>query len=194
MSLSQPISEFAGALAASRAELSTIVEQISTKEFERRAILQAPPHTDDIVAVFLRGLHGATAAFEAQLTKALANGFEGSEGADAVAQKRSRDILRLEASPPSANELVDRSLQTRAPRTIELSGPALAYFLRDRIEAEIPALVERLCPQASKGLTTSERQSAVAAIDTELDELRARREAIQADLEAARRAVLSGSN
>lgn len=194
MTISKPVADFAGAFSAARADLAALDTKIGQLNQQRAEIAQTPPHTDDIVAMFMRGLDATGADFKVQFAAHLSSNYLGSNTAAAVEPNRRSDILRLEASKPSLQELQDRSLTTRNPRKVELNGAVIAYFLRDRIADEIPGLVEQLCPGADKGMKAQDRQQALADIDLQLEALRADRDAIQADLDAARKAVFPGGN
>ena len=69
---------------------------------------------------------------------------------------------------------------------------AVTYFLRDRIEAELPDLVARLCPDASKGMKAADRQAALDAVNAELRDLAAKQQQLIADINAARKMVQGG--
>lgn len=196
MSISQPIADFAGALDAARADLAMVNAKIAELENQRREIAHAPPHTDDIVAVFMRGLESASVDFERQLASHLSANFLGIDGAaaTAAAKSRSSNILRLEAQKPDPETVLTRSMQRGGPRVPKLNGAVLAYFLRDKMAAEIPALVDRLCPDARQGTKAADRSRALDEIDATIERLRGQSAAIQADLDAARKAVFPGAS
>lgn len=181
--ISKAISHFAGVVDATRAELTSVIAEINAVETERLTIVQAKPHTDDIVAAFLRGLDHSGADFKQQLSTYVASTFVQADDAAEAASRRIFDVLRLEAKRPDANTIHTRVIKGEgAP----LNVAVLAYLLRDKIAAEIPELVENLCPAARDGMKAADRAAALKEIDARLDELRAKRDALNADLAAAR--------
>lgn len=183
MPISQLIADFKGALDAARAEFAQVEERISILDVERRRIVETQPHTEDIAAVFLRGVAKAAADFESQLRAHLGATYVGRENASAADGKRAASILRVQAAATGP------ATQTDADRArADFNAAALVYFLRDKIAAEIPALVERLCPAAHKGMKLADRNRALGEIDAQLDELRTTREALISDITAARAA------
>jgi hypothetical protein len=153
-------------------------------EAERRSVAFAPPHADDIVAAFSRGLSGMASAFRSQLAAHLSDTFTGDKAA--LAASRSNHVLTIEPQVPTMEER-----QTRAMRgvTPDLNVAAVAYFLRDKIEAEIPALVASTFPASQHGMKEAERQAILARLDSEISEQRAKSDALLGDLAAVRAAV-----
>lgn len=188
MTISQSIADFTGAVEATRARLGEAKAKIEQLQEEQRRVANAPPHTDDIVAVLMRGLHSAASDFEQQLASHLHDTFLGEDGAAANAARvdRAWNILRLEAQRPHQQVIIDRSMKGELPG---LNIAVLTYFLRDRIEAEILELVDKLCPQARTGMKKADRAHAMKALDAELAGLRLQHDALNADLIAARTAV-----
>jgi hypothetical protein len=188
MSISEAISQFAGVIDATRAKLTDVAGRVESLEQDRRLIEQAKPHTDDIVAAFQRALKNHAQAFEQKLSGYLSSTFVSADDAANVASSKAVDLLRLMDRKSSFDETLGRTVngQKVAP---EIDISALAYFLRGRIEEEIPALVKRLCPAAARGMKASDRRQKLAEIDAQLETLRAEREALQAELGAARMIV-----
>lgn len=184
MQISQVISDFAGAIDAVRDKLSKSTAEIDAVKGKRHAVVNAAPHTDDIVAVFMRGLLNEVESFRHQLGTHLANTYAGDGSAAKVEAGRAATLLRLDASPPPK----DFTQRREGPAPLNLS--VLAFLLRERIEAEIPALVHTLCPAARDGMKAADRAAALKEIDGELARLDAEREALLADLAAARAAVM----
>ncbi len=190
MSISKTISDFAGVLQATREELDNVTAELRAAEAQRREIVQARPHTDDIVAAFMRSLGAAANDFEQQLASNLESTFVHAADAAQAIHLNGFDLLRLEAKRPDQETLRTRHMKgERAP----INMAVLNYLLRDKIAAEIPALVDKLCPAARKGMTTVDRKAALAEIDGKLAELGAKRDALIAELEAARRVASGGS-
>ena len=142
MPISQAIAEFTGALDAARAELAEVNAKIAALEAERQRVANAQPHTDDIVAVFMRGLQSTAGDFERQFALRLSSTFVGDGSAAAAGIQRSLNILRLEAQAPDQQTALTRSLKGNPPP--DLNVAVLAYFLRDQIAAEIPMLGRKL--------------------------------------------------
>lgn len=187
MALSKTIADFTVELEAARAELANVNTKIETLETERGRIVAAQPHADDIAAVFLRGLNSTSADFTRQLTSRLNDTYVGDGSAGAAAPQRSFNLLTLEGHKPDREELLTRSMRRQEP---DLNLAALTYFLRDQIAAEIPALVDKLCPAARQGMKQADRNSALRDIDAQLAALIEERDRLHADLGAARAAVI----
>jgi hypothetical protein len=189
MQNSQTIADFTGAVEAIRAELNSVNVSIEEAEEERRQIANAPPHTDDIAAAFLSGLRYEVADFERQFASHLKGHFTGSDGdaATAAAKGRTADFLRMEAQKPDQEAQRTRAMRKELPA---LNIAVLAYLLRDSIEAEVPALVDRLCPAARNGIKAADRGRTLDELDSKLAQLRSQANGLKADLDAARRAVL----
>lgn len=186
MPISEAIAEFSGKFEAAKAELANVQTKIGELEQQRHIVVKAPPHTDDIVAVFMRGLLGASQDFTTQFASRLNDTFVGEGSAEAAAKSRFRNILTLEAKKPDQQELMTRSMRGDEP---DLNLTILTYFLREQIAAEIPVLVDKLCPAARSGMKRADREARLKDIDTELARLRGEANALRADLEAARAAL-----
>lgn len=187
MAISDKIGDFAAAMEAARGELAGLNAKLAELEQARFPIVQAAPHTDDIVAVLNRALRTSAESFESQFAAFLKSNFDGSGGADKVAQGSAVNILRLPPPRNEADAFNHRQAVAAAP-VVDLA--ALTFFLRDKIEAEIPALVDRLMPSARNGMTTAERAKALQALDAQIADETAKRDAVQGDLNAARAAVV----
>lgn len=189
MQISQTISDFTGAVEAVRNALATVTQKIELLQAERRAIVNAPPHTDDIIALYLRGLDAGAADFKRQFASYLSDTFKAADGsaASAVAMGRSANILRLEATKPDTELLKTRSMTGKeAPFNIAI----LAYFLHDRIAGELAQLVDELFPAARNGMKASERADRLRELDADLADLKVEQERLQEELSAARAAVM----
>ena len=188
MTISQSITDFTSAVEATRAKLDGVVAEITKLESERVSVANAQPHTDDIVAVLMRGLDSTSSDFERQLGDHLASTFTGGDGAaaKAVGLGRAFNILNIEARRPDGQTMEARR---RNGETAPINVSVLTYFLRDLIAAEVPALVDRLCPSARNGMKALERKRALESLDVELERLRREREVLLADIAAARAAV-----
>lgn len=187
MSFSEAISKLKATMEVMRGELDDTTTQISELENERSAVVRRPAHTEDIVAVFQRGLVQAERDFEEQFKRALNDGFVNDDAAASNAGRdRLRDILRLDERKLSQAEVQDRAMKRELPG---LNLNVLAYFLRDKIGAELPALVERLCPGSQHGIKAAERVAELARIDAELAALKSKRDRLVAELTEARKAV-----
>lgn len=186
MPISQAVADFAAALEAARAELREVNSQISGLEEKRQRIEKAPPHTDDIIAVFMRGLRNSESEFEKQFSSHLRAHFMGHDGeaAAAAAPARHSDILHMEPEKLAAQERTDRAMRGYVP---ELNDAVLVYLLRDKIAAEIPVLVEKLCPNAASGMRSDERGRALEEIDAKLGELKAKQRLLLSEINEARK-------
>lgn len=185
MPISQAITDFAGALDAARAELAEVNGKISALEIEHFRVATAPPHTDDIIAVFMSGIQKVEKDFEEQFNSFLNSAYTGREAAARTGEKSSATIIDRRLAEQTQHEPHIISKDGRP----QLNVAAVAYFLRGQIAAEIPALVERLCPSASRGMKAADRDQQLRELDAQLSELRTQRDALQADLQAARQAV-----
>lgn len=156
MQISQTISDFAGAVEAVRTALATVTQKIEALEADRRAIVNAPPHTDDIVALYMRGLDAGAADFKSQFGSYLRDTFRAADGsaATAVAANRSANILRLEANKPDIELLKTRSMTgQQAPFNIAI----LAYFEGIAWEVRQATLRTNNTGTACKGITCGGR-------------------------------------
>lgn len=187
MQISNTISAFTGVVVAARAQLADVDAKIEAKNEERRAIVRAAPHTDDIIAVFMGGLKAVEATFTEQFGRRLNDTYVGSDSAKAVGRGKAVNLLQLEPEKPDQQALLTRSL--RGETAPPLNVAILTYFLRDRIADELPQLVDRLCPDARAGLREADRTKMVAEIDAELASLKSERDRIMEDLDAARAAL-----
>lgn len=187
MSHQTAIASFASTIETIRNEITTVEGQITTLECERNNVAAAPPHTDDIIAVYLRGLAESTRTFKTQLTAQLRTRYgrhEKYSNLDAPNNaKGSLQLLTLEKEPQQPGFGAGRQVTT------ELNIAALTCLLADRIEAMIPDLVRELFPEANAGMRQSDRDAALAKIDRELVELKQRKSQLVEDINAARRAV-----
>jgi hypothetical protein len=188
MPISKAVADFTGALEGVRAEISAIGVQIAEVESERQRIAAAPPHTDDIVAVFLRGLQGAGRDFEQQLAAHLRDTFTGSDGAAAADTRQSQNLLHLEPLPDREARLT-RTLQAKRGMAPDINLSVLTWLLGDQIAEQIPALVDKLCPAARSGMKVEERRQRLGELDENLARLRGERDALVADLNEARKAA-----
>jgi hypothetical protein len=176
------------ALDATRAQLASVNAEIDRKTIDRAAIERKQPHTDDIVAVFLRGIDVAAQDFEAHLEAELTARFVGNDGkaAAAVDEKKASSIVRLEQAQLSREAKVTRAMTSG---TADINASVLTYLLRDKIAEEIPSLVERLCPASRNGIKSVDRMIALQEIDDRIAELTEERDALQSNLQAAMQAV-----
>jgi len=194
MAISEALAEFTGAIDAAYADLNEVVSKISELEARRAGIVRTAPHTDDIVAVFLRGLAAASANAERHLKSYLEANFGGADSAASVSNGRASNLLQVPAHTLSAQERQDRLLQGKGSEPLETNVEILTYLLRDQIADEIPALVAKIFPQGSRGMKAADRTAALAEMDAELSELVAKRDELSAELHAARSAVLHPSD
>lgn len=186
MEVSKPIAEFADFIRDTRAKLADVNAKIEAAEQERQAILTAKPHSEDIVAFLRRSLDGGVADFNRQFASFLSATFVSSDDAAEAVKKQPASLLRLEPRQLSTEELRTRTMKGGIA---DLNAAVLTYFLRDKIAEEIPALVNRLCPDAQRGMKSADRASALSRLDELLESLRSEHAALQADLTAARGAI-----
>ncbi len=198
MAITDLISGLAGALTQVRADLAEVDAQINSLTQERVTTINAPPHADDIAAAFKRGLAVATHSFEQRLGWNLNNA--NAKGADAAkAAQSAAQLLMINAEQPPSGPTLSGPIgtitaglfpvSTLAERQGVLDVAAVTYFLRDRIEAEIPALVAKLCPVSLKGLKQADRAAALERLDNQIAELKAKRRELVGNLAAARKAT-----
>lgn len=188
MTIAKAITDFTDVLERAKLELAGVNGGIDVLLQEKARIERAPPHTDDIVATFMRGLAGTADDFTRQLKSHLAETYLGSDGAaaSAASEGRSAHLLTVEAHKPDREALLTRSLRSEPAA---LNQAALTYLLRESIKAEIPALVDRLCPAARNGMKRADRVAALNKVEGELAVLNEEARALEASLQAARAAV-----
>ena len=178
---SQAIADFAAVMEETRNNLRDVESQLSEVQQEIARVTNAPPHTDDIIGVFMRGLQEAKVDFEKQLAAKLTTTYAGSDGSAASAASRNSHLNLVRLQP-----------QKGAPAP-DLNNAVVTYFLREKIAEEIPALVDRLFPASRSGMNATDRTKALTALNAKRSDLDAKREQLLADLGAGRRAVQSGA-
>lgn len=192
----QAYAVLSGALETTRSELARVEGEIDRLELKRDEIGRALPHTDDIVMMFRRGLADVTRTYEGQLREYLTEGFApsrlGASASDAAGTAAGRGPDFLAVGVDAADRAIIRERPDGRPPAKPLNLAAVTYFLRDRIEAELPDLVARLCPDASKGMKAADRQAALDAVNAELRDLAAKQQQLIADINAARKMVQGG--
>ena len=179
------VTDFIAALEETRSALAVANAEIDQLEAERQRITLLPPYTDEIVAVFMRGLNDVSGSFTRQLATRLNDTFVGEGSAAAAEPGRSAELLRLEPEKLDREALLTRSLKGDSPG---LNAAALTYLLRDQIAAAIPDLVAKLCPAAMQGVRRADRDAALREVDGKLALARDRRDKLGAEIAAARAA------
>lgn len=165
------IKEFEAAIRETRQKFDEAGERIDALELERKRVTEAPAHADYIVAAFKRGLDAANVNFEQGLKDRLRELNTGSNLA--VLARSPLSVVRRKGVEISADAL-QRSTDRDA--WSEIDAAAITYFLRDKIEAELPRLVEKLLPQSLSGMQDADRRAKLAEIDAEITELKAERQ------------------
>lgn len=195
MAISDLISGIGAAIAETREKLTVIDTEISKLNAERLRIVRAPPHADDIIAAYMRGLGNATSSFESRLAWNLNDRNAREPEAAADVQRGTGQLVTIHQTPPMTGGLhssPSKSLLTNAglgEHQAAVDAAALVYFLRDRIAAEIPKLVAKLCPTAKNGMRQEDRANALADVDDRLAALKQEQAELQSHLEAASKAV-----
>ncbi|WP_375292321.1 hypothetical protein [Sphingomonas melonis] len=193
--LQQASAAVSDALEAAKTELNSVLAQIETLEASRQATVTALPHTDDISAVLVRGVNQSATAYERDLTTYLRDTFAPTGlGADtskaaAAVQGNGQRFLSIGTTPLDIPGYVARARPDGGLPDMPLHFGAVTYFLRDKLLAEIPGLVDRLCPAARTGMKGADRTAAIAALDAQLTTLRTRRDQLQSEIAAARKAL-----
>ncbi len=180
MANSPKLSDFTKAVEAVRAELKEVDSQISELEMEANRIKRRPPHTDDIVSVFQRGVRSISGSFESKFRTHLKGKYTGEGSSNNVGGGANILKLDFDRADPRGGVIYQQGVA-------ELNVEILTYFLGGAIEKEIPALVERLCPEAARGMKSADRSRELCEIDAKLSELKGRRAALQDDLQAAQK-------
>lgn len=166
-------------LEARKSELKQVGARIQDVETEKQNVESASPHTDDIVAVFARGVDANAEEFRRQFSAHLNAVYVDIGSAAAVGSQKAPNLLTIEGRKPSDQELRDRTMRKE---TLPLNMSALVYLLGDRIKEELPALVAKLCPDAAQGMKGSERAAMLLAINRELATLREKHATLSAEL------------
>ncbi len=189
MSLSELTSGIAAAMDAAKANLAEVNAKIDAKKAALRQVEMAPPHTDDLVAACRRGLAQASASYEQRLGWFLnsANLREGD--AAGMVQRAAPSLMMVGSTPPEVGrgQIFPHSGLGQQQRDIDVA--AVTYFLRDRIEAELPALIGKLCPLASSGMKEADRKAAVRAAEAELRTLEEEKQRLTDEINEAIKAV-----
>ena len=189
MSLSEITSGLAAAMDETKAKLNDVKAQIDAKKHDLIRVNQASPHTDDIVAAFERGLANSAASFEQRLGWFLnAHSLRTPEAAGQVQRAQASVLMVGSAKPnPDRPALFPHSGLGEHQRDIDVA--AVTYFLRDKIAAELPALVRKLCPGSDSGIRQAERVAKARAIEAELATLEAERQRLTDEINKAIMAV-----
>lgn len=177
------------ALNSAREQLAGLNGDIAALEAKRAAIVQAPPHTDDMIQAFHRGLDAAASLFEHRLSDYLNDQNAIRPGAAEQTEAASPQLLTmpvLRAAPNETSLFLDGTLGFGG---LPLDVAAVTFFLQDQIAAEIPVLVQRLCPAGEKGMRRADRVLALAAVDADLAVRRGERDELLSSLEAAQSAA-----
>ena len=192
MAISDLTAAMATALAETKDKLRELDAAISTLEGERFRLLQTMPHTDDLVATFMRGLVKASESFEQRLGWYLNSETLKHGAAAAEAQNTAGQFLMLGAKRPERQ--LGQGIQLfphsgLGAHQADIDVAAVTYFLRDKIADEIPAIIEKLCPLAKSGIKQADRERALLDLDGNLAELHAEREGLVSEINAAIKAV-----
>ncbi|MCP3735972.1 hypothetical protein M9979_13950 [Sphingomonas sp. RP10(2022)] len=193
MSVSEATATIRNLVGGIRAQIAEVDNQITTLEIERNRLRQLAPHTDDIIAVYKRGLDASTAAYRHQLRSHLAAkfGVATAFAEDRMVDPRAQiDVLTIPSKQLDTSAMTSWDAAARARnQPIEINTAALSYFLHDRIEQEIPALVDELHPEARHGTHRADRDAALRKVEQEIAALRTKRTELNAALGDTRRAV-----
>lgn len=192
MAITDLLDGLASAMVETKKKLGEVNAVISELEGERNRIVRASPHTDDLVAAFMRGLKKASESFERRLGWHL-NSMNLADGdAAATVQRSAGQFLMLKGAAPTAplgksGQLFPHS--GLAEHQADIDVAAVTYFLRDKIAEEIPALIEKVCPSAKSGMKQADRVRALQEVDAKLAEQNAERERLTSEINAAIKAV-----
>lgn len=187
MEILKAVTDFASAIDNVRAELASVNTKIDKLKSDRQKVEFAKPHTDDIVAAFLRQSKHAEGVVKEALASRLKETFFRSNNAAKAVDGIGFDLLRLEANEPSLQTRIDRADRNEK---VDVSTEMLTLLLADKIHEAIPAWVDGLLPEARDGMKSADRKAALAEIDRQLAELHARREELLNHIQAGREAIL----
>jgi hypothetical protein len=178
-------------LAALRGAPTTIREldkQLAKAYAERTALRNAPPHTDDIVDWFTRGLDAASTDALGRLTRwHLNKDALGSWSGETFSNNPGPSILALTQVAPNHT--------TPAPTGSTPDLAMLTHLLRPVIEPQLRKLVADACGSAfDGGLRASDRVAKLAKVEKRIADLEAQRREWVEGLEEARRHVAGTEN
>lgn len=187
MELKDIIGGFADAIAATRARLEEVNEDIARLNFQRTKLEKLPPHTDEVVEAFRRGLDDASQNYEQRLRRLFSTDRMNSSWCADVVNRSSAQLLNLGYQERMRDSGLPglRFNERDAPADVA----ALTYFLRDVIADQLPALVEKIYPSGKTNKTYAERQQLFAELDAELTALTSERDELQRQLEIANKAA-----
>jgi hypothetical protein len=169
----------------SRADLDAKLDKARATEAE---LVAAPPHTDDVLAWFRRGL----AVQSDEYKRRLKSWYFSAEA------KASHPGTWFEADASVCLLAVPRvspAHRALAPTTgighdtPDASVLALTHFLGAAIEAQLPAMVADFFPEASKGIRAADRAAKLEKVRAEIARLEADLAELDEHLKSARRAV-----
>lgn len=185
MSLSNVIPQFAGALEETRNKLNAVQAEIDQNAQDRGLIEHAKPHTSDIVSAYLRSLKTQQDAFKGQFAAFLKATFIAPDDAAKRAHSTAYDILRLPTAVPDSGV----GSIGRVNGMPEINTTAIAFFMGEQIAQVMPGLIEELCPGARGGMKAADRAAKLSELDKRRAALVTERDALEADLAAARQAI-----
>lgn len=187
MALNDIIDGFATAIAETRARLEEVNAEIARLTFERTKLAKLPPHTDEVIEAFRRGLDAASENYEQRLKRFFTMDRMNSSCSADVVNQSSAQLLGIgheELTPKGG--LPALRFNDRDPAA---DPAALTYFLRDVIADQLPALVAKIYPSGQTNKTRVERQQALAELDAEVAALSKERDELGEQLDAATRAA-----
>ncbi|WP_326523958.1 hypothetical protein [Sphingomonas sp.] len=183
------ITDFIKALTEARDRIASLNLEIGELEAKRHAIAMTPPHTDDIIAAYMRGLDTAVAEYERRLGWYLnAANVTKPYAADTVSKGEPRLLTVPPGRPGIGHEVLFHNSQLSSGGH-PVDPAAITYFMRDVIAERIPGLVSKYVPGAEQGLRQADREAALREVDTKLGLLIDERDALLASLGHAREAA-----
>lgn len=193
------LASFRDAFESAKSDLRRVNKRIEELAGEEQRIRFAPPHRDEIIACFQRGLREAELTFRKQLGRHLndrnANGsaenvVHGS--AQLALSPVGRETERAFGLEPDDDPIRSRTFLPQSnihDPAASLSAAAIIYFLKDRIAEAIPALVDQLCPASVGAMPHDERMAEISRIAEETNTLSAERARLQAAIHEFRQIV-----
>jgi hypothetical protein len=176
------------AIGLAKSTRANLDSKIAKLQAEQQDLNQRLPHAEDLVAWMCRAIDAQSAEFLARLERWY---FKPEVIANHAGVWFEQDVtVNLLAMPPTSPDGPQIAPTTGIDHRIgNASLLALTHFLGPAIKEQIPNLVAKHFPQASKGVRSADRAARLSAIAEELESLTEQRDALDASLKETQRAT-----
>jgi hypothetical protein len=181
------------AIVGAKTTIASLDKRISALQTEQQKLKWASPHREDLIAWAKRGLDEGADNFlqllQAHWNETTLARYPGSDVCDGPGAQ----LLALNSIMPSPGHdtiwLSAFGATDYRRFTFGGSASAIVFFLRPAIEEQLPALIDRCFPSASKGVKHADRCKRLAANAMELEDLERQRDELRDTLAQAGQAA-----